>query len=92
MVFQYWHLVVVVALVALVVGAFRVSRQRTLLGLAAALVAISGFLLYTLVLEEQHLEHDLNSWLEVLALIGIPAVLGVGLGMLAIKRTRGRRA
>lgn len=90
--FQYWYLVVAVALVALVMWGFRVSRQRTLLGVAAALLAISGFLLYTLVLDEPSLEHDLDSRLDAWALIGIPAVLGVSLGVLAIKRTRSRRA
>ena len=92
MVFQYWHLVVVVVLGALVGWSFRVSRQRALLGLAATLVALSGFLLYTLILDEPYLEHDLNSRLDALALIGIPAILGVGLGLLAVKRHKSRRA
>jgi uncharacterized membrane protein YedE/YeeE len=92
MVFQYWHLVVVAALGALVVWGFRVSRRLTLLGLAATLVAISGFLLYTLVLEEAHLEADLNSQLETLALIGIPAIMGVSLGVLVVRSARSRQA
>jgi hypothetical protein len=88
MVFQYWHLVAVVVLGVLVVWGFRVARHRAMLGLAATLVAISGFLLYTLVLDEPNLDHDLNSRLDELALIGIPAVVGVGLGLLAVLRTR----
>lgn len=92
MVFQYWHLVVVVALGALVMWGFRVSPQRTLIGLAATLVAASGLLLYTLVLDEPYLESDLDSRLDALALIGIPAILGISLGVLVVKRARSRRA
>jgi uncharacterized membrane protein YedE/YeeE len=92
MVFAYWQPAVVVGLVALVGWGLRASRQRTLLGLAIALVIISGFLLYTLVLEEQHLDQDLNGQLQTLAMIGIPAVLGLGLGALAVKRARSSRA
>jgi len=92
MVFQYWHLVVAVVLGALVMWSFRVSRQRTLLGLAATLVIISFFLLYTLILDEPYLERDLDSRLDALGLIGIPAILGVGLGVLVVKRSRSRRS
>lgn len=91
MVFQYWHLVVVVVLAALVVWGLLVSRRRTLLGLAVALLAFSGFALYTLVLDEQYLDHDVNSRLEDTAFIGVPAVIAIGI-MLAVKRVGGRRA
>ncbi|GIE86178.1 hypothetical protein [Actinoplanes regularis] len=89
MVFQYWHLLVAVVLTALVVWGLLVSRRRTLIGLAAALVALGGFALYTLVLDEPFLEHDLNSRLEDLAFIGVPAVLGIGI-LLAVKRAGSR--
>lgn len=92
MVFQYWHLAIPVALGALVVWGLRVARQATLLALAAALLAVSGFLLYTLVLEETNLQHDLNSQVEDAALIGVPAVLGLTFGVIALKRIMGRRA
>jgi hypothetical protein len=91
MVFQSWHLVGVVLLAALVVWGLRVSRRRTLLGLAATLLALSGFALYTLVLDEPYLEHDLNSRLEDVAFIGVPAVVAVGI-VLAVKRVGDRRA
>ncbi|GIG90352.1 hypothetical protein [Plantactinospora endophytica] len=88
MVIQYWHLVVIVTLVALAGWGLRVARQRTLLGLAATLLLVSGFLLYTLVIEESAVENGVDD----LALIGIPAVLGVGLGLLAVKHAKARRA
>jgi integral membrane sensor domain MASE1 len=88
MVLQYWHFAVLAALCALVLWGLRASRRTTLFGLAAILVIISGWLLYTLVLEESYLEHDM----EDVALIGIPAVLGISLGVLAVKGTRSRRA
>ena len=91
MVFQYWHLAVVVAVAALVVWGLKVSRRRTLLGLGTTLLALSGFALYTLVLDEPNLGHDLNSRLEDLAFIGIPAVIGITL-MLAVKRSGSRQA
>jgi hypothetical protein len=43
------------------------------------------------VVDEPYLEHDLNSRLEDLAFIGIPAVLGIGI-LLAVKRAGGRGA
>lgn len=90
---KLWQLLVMVPVLAvagvLAVWAFRTSPRRALLGGAAALVAISGFLLYTLVLDEPSLGHDLNSRLDEVGLIGVPAVLGVGLGVFAV---RGRRA
>jgi hypothetical protein len=91
MVFQYWHLVVAVVLAALVVWGLLVSRRGTLLGLAGILLAFSGFALYTLVLDEPDLGHDLNSRLEDLAFIGVPAIIGISI-MLAVKRAGSRRA
>lgn len=57
-------------------------------GLAALLVITGGWLLYTFVLEEPYLDHSV----EDAALIGVPVVLGIGLGALALKGTRSRRA
>lgn len=88
MVLQYWHFAVLAAVAALVLWGLRASRRPTLFGLAALLVITSGWLLYTLVLEEP----AINQEIEDVALIGLPAVLGLGLGVLAIKGTRGRRA
>ena len=90
--FRYWHLAVVVGLVVLVVWGVRVSRRTTLAALAATLTITSGLLLNTLVLDEAHLAFDVHSRVEDAALIGIPALLGVGLGVLAVKRTGGRQA
>jgi hypothetical protein len=89
--FQFLLVVVAVVLAALLVWGLLVSRRRTLLGLAAALVALSGFALYTLVLDEPYLENDLNGRLDDLAFIGIPALLGVGI-LLAVRRSGGRGA
>ncbi|RSM48490.1 hypothetical protein DMB66_46255 [Actinoplanes sp. ATCC 53533] len=88
--FQYWQPAVLVVLGALVVWGLVVSRRKTLLGLAIALVTISGFLLYTLVLEESYLEQDTNAQLETVALVGIPAVLGVVFGVFSVRRTGDR--
>ncbi len=88
--FHYWHLVVLVVLVALVGWGFRVARQRMLLASAVFLVAVSGWLLYTLVLEEVHLDQEGTR--EALAFVAVPAVAGVGLGALWVKRIRSRRA
>lgn len=88
MVLQYWHFAVLAGLVALVVWGLRASRRTTLFGLAAFLVITGGWLLYTLVLEEPYLDHGV----EDAALIGVPVVLGIGLGALALKGTRSRRA
>jgi len=92
MVFQYWYLVIPVALGALVVWGFRAARQTTLIALAAGLLAVSGFMLNTLVLDEPNLGHDLNSRIEDVAWIGTPAVLGVVFGVLAVKGIMSRRA
>jgi len=92
MVFQYWQLVIPVALGALVVWGLRAARQATLLGMGVTLLAVSGFLLYTLVLDEPNLEHDLNSRIEDVAWIGMPAALGVAFGVLAVKQLMSRRA
>jgi hypothetical protein len=92
MAFQYWHLLVPAALLALIVWGFRAARQATLLTLALTLLATSGFLLNTLVLDEPSLNHDLNSVMDDAALIGIPAVLGAALGALAVKQIMSRRA
>jgi hypothetical protein len=88
MVLQYWHFAVLAGLVALVVWGLRASRRTTLFGLAALLVITGGWLLYTLVLEEPYLDQSV----EDAALIGVPVVLGIGLGALALKGTRSRRA
>jgi len=92
MMFQYWHLVIPAALGALVVWGLRVARQATLLGLAVTLLAVSGFLLHTLVLDEPYLQHDLNSRIADVAWIAAPAVLGMTFGVLAVKRIMSHRA
>ncbi|WP_328474975.1 hypothetical protein OHA21_16835 [Actinoplanes sp. NBC_00393] len=89
--FQYWQLAVVVALVVLVVWGLRAARRTTLAVLAATLLIISGFLLYTLVLNEPYLEQDANSRLDAVALIGIPALLGAGAATLALRHAGSRR-
>ncbi|MEU4624787.1 hypothetical protein AB0G04_33050 [Actinoplanes sp. NPDC023801] len=89
--FQYWHLGVVAAFVILVIVGMRVSTRRTLVGLGAALMLAAGFLFYTLILDEEYLDMDANARLDAAALIGVPAVLGVGLVLLAVKRARRSR-
>ncbi|BBH67914.1 hypothetical protein ACTI_45990 [Actinoplanes sp. OR16] len=86
--FQNWHLAVVAVFAALIVAGIRLSRQKTLIGLAAALLAVSGFLLYTLVLEEDYASQDLNGRLDDVALIGGPSLLAAGLILLAVRRRR----
>lgn len=83
MAFQWWQLAVVVAVGALAVWGLRVARRPALLTLAAALAMVSGFLLYTLVLDEPYVEHDLGD----VAFVVLPAVLAAGLGSLAFRRT-----
>ncbi|XVV15768.1 hypothetical protein ACQP2X_15910 [Actinoplanes sp. CA-131856] len=85
MVFHYWHLAVLAGMVALIVWALRVARRPALAVLAALLVVVSGLLFSTLVLDEEFVEHSPAD----IALIGLPAVLGLGLGALALKRTGG---
>jgi hypothetical protein len=82
---EYWHLAVVGAVIALLVWGWRTARRTTLIVCAVVLMALSGFLLYTLVLEEQFVESDLNSMLEAGAMIGIPALLAVAFGAFAIR-------
>jgi hypothetical protein len=87
MVFQYWHLGVVAAVVAVVVWGMLVARRGTLIGLAVTLVIISGWLLYTLVLDEPYLDHDADT----AVMIGTPAVVGVVFGLLAVRNPWARR-
>ncbi|MGX6603906.1 hypothetical protein ACWKSP_17425 [Micromonosporaceae bacterium Da 78-11] len=89
MVIQYWHLALLVVLTALLGWGLMVTRRKALLGVAAILLALSGFAYYTLVLDEQYLDRDLNGRLDTLAFIGIPAVIGVGI-LLAVLRSRRR--
>ncbi|GAA2505801.1 hypothetical protein [Winogradskya humida] len=87
MVFQYWHLGVVAAVAAVVVWGMLAARRATLIGLAATLVVISGWLLYTLVLDEPYIDHDA----ETVVMIGTPAVVGVVFGLLAVRNPWTRR-
>jgi hypothetical protein len=89
--FRYWQLVVVVALPGVVVWGLRTARRTALAVLAATLLIISGFQLYTLVLNEPYLEPDANSRLDAVALIGIPALLGAGSAVLALRHADSRR-
>ncbi|GLY08483.1 MULTISPECIES: hypothetical protein [Actinoplanes] len=86
--FQYWYLAVVAAFLGLIVWGLVAARRKSMFGLAAALIAISGFLLWTLVLEETNIEYDMNSIIDTVAMVGIPAVLGIGLGVFALKSRR----
>jgi NADH:ubiquinone oxidoreductase subunit K len=90
MVLEYWHLAVVAALLALIGWGLRAARQTTLVVLAVTLLLISAFLLYTLVLEETHLESDLNAQVDAILIIATPALAGVALATLAIVRRRQR--
>lgn len=89
--FEMWHLAVLAAVVTLIGWGLRVSPRPVMAGLAATSLLISGFLLYTLVLEEENIELDLNGKIDTVALIGIPALLGVGLAVLAARRPRSRQ-
>jgi hypothetical protein len=91
MVFEYWHLGVLAALAGLIVWGVLVSRRRTMLALGVALIVLSGLLLHTLVLEEVHYEADgAVSVLEDVAAIGIPAVAGLIMVVVAVGRGRRR--
>lgn len=58
--------------------------NRTLLALAGVSAIVSGFLLYTLVLEEPYLEHSFDD----AVIIGIPGVLAIALSAFACRPRR----
>ncbi len=66
------------------------SAARRLLAVAAALLGLSGFLLYTLVLGEDHLERDRNAIVEDAVVIATPAVVSLLVAVLALVRARRR--
>ncbi|GAA4588648.1 hypothetical protein GCM10023107_10110 [Actinoplanes octamycinicus] len=66
----------------------RTSPVLALAGLA--LLACGVFLLYTLVLEEDHLGPKVELLKDSAALIGVPALAGLTLIAIAVKRSRHR--
>lgn len=67
------------------------SRSRwpaLLFTAAAALLCASAFLLYTLILEENYIEHDTDAMVNHTATIGVPALTGMVLAAAAIKLSR----
>ncbi|BAL88236.1 hypothetical protein AMIS_30160 [Actinoplanes missouriensis 431] len=83
---QYWQLAVVAAIVGLAVWAYRRSQRATLAVAAVVLLITSGLLFYTFVLDEPYLERDANGLLDIAAWVGIPALLGIAAGALAVRR------
>jgi hypothetical protein len=63
---------------------------RGLLAAAVVLLGVSGWLLWTLVLEEEYLEPDRNAITEETLAIGLPALAGVLLVALAMWRFQRR--
>jgi uncharacterized membrane protein YphA (DoxX/SURF4 family) len=94
MVLTPWLLVVLTILVASLLVLFgvglRLFRRTTLVTTAVALFCLSGFFLYTLILDECCLARDFNSITEDAAIIGVPALAGVVLVAIATKLTRKR--
>lgn len=78
------HVVAALVIVGLVVLAFWRAPRPAAFGLGAALLLLSLFLLNTLILDEPFVEKDLNSNLDAAAMIGVPAVLGVALGVFGL--------
>ncbi len=66
----------------------RSSGSRRLLAVAVAFLSLSAFLLYTLVLGEKYLEPDRNAAVEDAVAIATPAVVGLVVGVLALRRAR----
>lgn len=64
----------------------RPSGSILLSVLAALLLGVSAFLLYTLVLEEPYLVHGWND----AVIVGVPAVAGVVVAVLAVLARRSR--
>jgi hypothetical protein len=71
-------------------GAAHRSGSGRLFAVAAGLLCVSGFLLYTLVLGEEYLEHDRNAIVEESFAIGLPALAGLVVAALALRRARRR--
>jgi hypothetical protein len=53
-------------------------------------LSCSGFLLYTLVLEEDYLGPKMELLKENAPIIGVPALIGLALAAIAVKRSRKR--
>ncbi|WP_250031120.1 hypothetical protein [Paractinoplanes maris] len=64
----------------------RHGRTGLLLVLAAALLGLSGFLLWTLVLDEPYLEPDLNAKVEQAVAVAVPALAGLVVARAALRR------
>jgi hypothetical protein len=62
------------------------SGPGRLLAVAGGLLCLSGFLLYTLVLGEGHLERDRNAIVQTAVAIGLPAFAGLVVAALALRR------
>ncbi len=82
----FGQVVAALVFVAVLVLAFRASPRAASVGFGALLLVVSGFLLWTLVLEEPFIAEDVNAQWDAAAMIGIPAVLGVGLGAFGLIR------
>lgn len=65
----------------------RLASSVTLWG-GIALLSVSGFLLYTLVLEEDYLGPKMGLLKDSAGLIGVPALAGLALVAMAIRRSR----
>ncbi|MEV6346776.1 hypothetical protein [Actinoplanes sp. NPDC051851] len=61
-----------------------------LLSWAALLLAVSGLLLYTLVIDEPYLGFDTDAAVETTLAVGIPALSGLAIATLALRRLRRR--
>ncbi len=69
----------------------RASRPPSALSIgAAALLSLSAFLLYTLVLNEHHMGDKMTLLKDSAVMIGAPAVAGLVLVALTIVRSRRR--
>jgi hypothetical protein len=55
---------------------------------SAFFLACGGFLLYTLVLEEDYRVDEVQTLLEDIAFIGIPTIIGLALAAIVVRRRR----
>jgi hypothetical protein len=55
---------------------------------SAIFLACSAFLVYTLVIEEDYVVDELATLMEDIAIIGIPAIIGLVLAAIVVNRAR----